>query len=52
MRCTKAQKLINDHIDNLLDTGQARYLENHLERCGNCRALLADVSANTAGNLP
>jgi hypothetical protein len=43
MRCTKAQILINDHIDHLLDREQVAKLEGHLQKCPRCRDLLAEM---------
>ena len=43
MKCSKAQKLINDHIDNLLEPGLVQTLESHLEKCTNCRELFLDM---------
>ena len=53
MRCSKAQKLINDHVDNLLEPGLARKLETHLEGCASCRELFLDLEViiNNAGDL-
>ena len=38
-----AQKLINDYVDNLPAAGQAGRLEDHLERCADCREYLNDM---------
>lgn len=43
MKCSKAQKLINEHVDNMLETGQVRSLEIHLEKCAECRDFLLDM---------
>ena len=43
MRCSKAQILINDHIDHLLDKKQVQKLEGHLQKCQRCRDLLAEM---------
>lgn len=45
MKCLKAQKLINEHIDNLLKDGQVRKLERHLDNCAGCRDLLSDMGS-------
>lgn len=43
MRCSKAQVLINDHIDHLLDRRKVQKLEGHLQKCPRCRDLLAEM---------
>jgi gas vesicle protein len=43
MRCSKAQILINDYIDHLLDRRQVEKLEGHLQKCSRCRDLLAEM---------
>lgn len=43
MRCSKAQILISDHVDHLLEGKQARELEDHLHGCPRCRDLLAEM---------
>jgi hypothetical protein len=43
MRCSKAQILINDHVDHLLERTQVQKLEGHLQKCPHCRDLLADM---------
>jgi predicted anti-sigma-YlaC factor YlaD len=43
MRCAKAQRLISDHIDKLLDGGQTQALERHLKACTACTELLNDM---------
>lgn len=43
MKCSRAQRLINDHVDNLLENKQVRRLESHIQRCPNCRDLLIDM---------
>ncbi len=43
MKCSMAQKLINDYVDNLPEAGQAGMLEDHLERCADCREYLIDM---------
>lgn len=45
MRCSKAQRLINDHVDSLLKTRQIRSLESHTQKCANCRDLLIDMES-------
>ena len=45
MKCSKAQKFISDHIDNLLETGRVQRLERHLEKCAGCREFLSDMEA-------
>ena len=53
MRCSRAQKLINDYIDNLLKPGEVQELENHLAGCGDCSDLLRDMESivKNAGEL-
>lgn len=53
MKCSMAQKLINDYVDNLLEAGQAGRLESHLDRCADCREYLIDMRyiANNARGL-
>ena len=43
MRCSKAQKLINDHVDHLLDNRKVQKLEGHLRKCTHCRDLLVEM---------
>ena len=43
MRCSKAQILINDHIDHLLDDRKVQKLEGHLQKCPHCRDLHAEM---------
>jgi len=43
MRCSQAQILINDHVDNLLDRRKVQKLEGHLQKCPHCRDLLAEM---------
>ena len=43
MRCSQAQRLINDHIDNLLERRQVQKLEGHLQKCPRCRNLLIEM---------
>ena len=45
MKCSSAQKLINDHIDGQLAAGQIRRLESHLERCANCMDIFLDMGS-------
>ena len=45
MKCSKAQILINDYVDNLLEPGQVQRLENHMERCANCRNFFLDMNS-------
>lgn len=53
MKCSKAQRLINDYVDNLLDIKDIRSLKNHLEECADCRDLLNDFGSivDNAGSL-
>jgi hypothetical protein len=43
MRCSKAQILINDHVDHLLDDRKVQKLEDHLQKCTRCKDLLAEM---------
>lgn len=45
MKCSKAQRLINDNVDNLLEINQIRNLKRHINSCTNCRDLLIDMGA-------
>lgn len=45
MKCSTAQKLINDHVNNLLKTRQVIKLEDHLQECRNCREFLSDMES-------
>lgn len=45
MKCSRAQKSINDHIDCKLNRKQIEDLERHLEACGSCRKLLTDMES-------
>jgi hypothetical protein len=45
MRCSKAQILINDHVDHLLDRRKVEKLEGHLQKCPRCRDLLAEMQS-------
>jgi tetratricopeptide (TPR) repeat protein len=49
MRCRKAQRNISRSIDGELAGRKARRLERHLETCGECRALVADLRAIAGG---
>ena len=53
MRCAKARRLISEHVDGGLDARRSRALERHLERCPECREVLADFEAirRDAGSL-
>ncbi len=53
MRCTKAQRLISDHIDKLLNGRQTQALEQHLKDCPACTELLNDMQmiAGEAKNM-
>jgi predicted anti-sigma-YlaC factor YlaD len=53
MRCTKAQRLISNHIDRLLDGRQTQVLEQHLKACKACTELLNDMQmiAGEAKNM-
>lgn len=43
--CDRALELISAQIDGELTAGEAAWLEKHLARCPECRALLADFEA-------
>jgi hypothetical protein len=43
MRCSKAQILINDHVDHLLDDRKVQKLEGHLQKCTRCKDLLTEM---------
>ena len=45
MNCSKAQRLINDYIDNLLEPELAQRLESHLEKCADCKDLFLDLKS-------
>jgi hypothetical protein len=45
MKCSEAQRLINDHIDNLLEIDEIRSLKSHLQACRDCRDLLIDMGS-------
>ena len=45
MKCSFAQKLINDHVNRLLKTEQVLKLESHLQECPNCREFLTDMES-------
>lgn len=53
MRCSKAQRLISDHVDNLLEIKDIRSLENHMQECSDCRDLLVEMEsiANNAREI-
>jgi hypothetical protein len=43
MRCSKAKRLINDHVDHLLEDRKVQKLQGHLRKCPRCRDLLAEM---------
>jgi predicted anti-sigma-YlaC factor YlaD len=47
MRCTKAKKLISEYIDGSLDARKIAGLEQHLDRCPDCRELFKDFQTIT-----
>jgi anti-sigma factor RsiW len=53
MRCGKARRLISERVDGGLGERRSRSLERHLERCPECREVLADFEAirRDAGSL-
>lgn len=54
MKCHLAERLISDHVDNLLEKAQTEKLERHLKECPHCRLLMADMKAiiKNTGDLP
>lgn len=44
MRCRKAQKLINDHIDHLLEGNTEKMLLAHLNECNACRDIYDELT--------
>ena len=53
MRCVKAQRLISDHIDKLLNGRQTQALEQHLKECPACTELFNEMQmiAGEAKNM-
>jgi len=53
MRCAKARRLISERVDGSLDARRSERLRRHLERCPECRDVLADFEAivRDAGSL-
>jgi hypothetical protein len=49
MKCGKAHEYISRTVDGELDPRRAARLERHLARCGDCRALLADLRKIVGG---
>jgi len=49
MRCRKAQEYISRSVDGELDPRRAARLERHLAKCGDCRALAADLEKIVGG---
>ena len=45
MRCSKAQRLISDHIDGLLNEKLIQKLESHLEECPDCQNLFIEMKS-------
>ncbi len=54
MRCSKAHKLIGDHLDGTLSGKDSARLREHLNACADCRSLLEDFQkiAEQARELP
>jgi anti-sigma factor RsiW len=54
MRCSKAHKLIGDHLDGTLGGKDSARLQEHLKACVECRSLLKDFQkiAEQARELP
>ena len=53
MRCAKARRLISEYVDGGLDARRSGRLRRHLERCPECREVMADFEAirRDAGSL-
>ena len=53
MRCSRARRMISDHIDNQLEDRKLDRLEAHLAICKGCRDFLAELKAlvDQAGDL-
>ena len=53
MKCSKAQRLINDHVDNLLEIRDVRSLKEHIQGCPDCRNLLIELGTivDNAGEM-
>ncbi|MFO7866277.1 MAG: zf-HC2 domain-containing protein [Candidatus Aminicenantes bacterium] len=53
MRCTQIKEWISDYIDGELDSSRSKVLEQHLEKCRQCREWLNDFRAikKTAADL-
>jgi hypothetical protein len=49
MRCAQAHKLIGDQLENTISAPDKAKLDEHLEKCPDCRALLADFQRITQG---
>lgn len=49
MRCRKAREYISRMVDGELDPRRAERLDRHLEGCGECRDLLADLRRIVGG---
>ena len=45
MKCSKAQRFINDYIDGLLKNKEVKLLEHHIKTCPDCRELLIDIKS-------
>jgi negative regulator of sigma E activity len=43
MSCAKYQDRLSEYIDGLLSEGERLDVEQHIQRCGNCRALCDDL---------
>ncbi len=53
MRCSQAQRRVNDRIDHRLNREQIENLDRHLDACENCRGLFEDLASivTAAGQL-
>ncbi len=47
LRCWDARSQVSDYLDGLLDPGEARRVEGHLERCPTCPPLYASLVGAT-----
>ncbi len=43
MKCSKAQKIISDYVDDNLDARKKSSLERHLKECAGCQEVLKDL---------
>ncbi|HEX2976074.1 MAG TPA: zf-HC2 domain-containing protein [Bacteroidales bacterium] len=43
MKCEEVESLMNEYLDNKLDTEQVTEIENHLEKCERCLDIMRDT---------